>query len=413
MEQKLILIILFIISPCFTHSVKHENGVIFDIRKYGARPNSDISQALTKAWKEAIASPKASKIYIPRGIWMLSQVKLSGPNKAPILLQVEGTVKAYSEVHKLPDKRAEWITFGHIDHFTLAGGVFDGSGQAAWKSNDCKKNRNCIKLPINLSFNFMDNSIIQDTTTKDSKNFHVKCLACNNVTFQRLTVSAPGDSPNTDGIHLSHSSRVDILGARIETGDDCISMNSDMSHVRIRDITCGPGHGISVGSLGGNAAEKDVSGIYVTNCTFIRTQNGVRVKTWPSGPATLEVSDLRFEDLVMIEASNPVIIDQEYCPSNLCDRTKPSSIKVRKVSIKNIRGTTAKAEAITLNCSKTKPCEDVEIGDVDLKYVGKNGRITTKCANVKPRFVGRQNPPVCASHFHHHSSFLGAHHHSS
>ncbi|XP_047943006.1 polygalacturonase-like [Salvia hispanica] len=141
------------------------------------------------------------------------------------------------------------------------------------------------------------------------------------MTFQWFAVSAPGDSPNTDGIHLSHSSDVKIIGGMIETGDDCISTNSDVSRVNIRGITCGPGHGISIGSLGGSAAEKDVSGIFVTNCTFIRTQNGVRVKTWPSSPATLEVSDLLFQDLVMIETSNPIAIDQEYCPNHHCDRT--------------------------------------------------------------------------------------------
>ncbi|KAK4409584.1 Polygalacturonase [Sesamum angolense] len=105
---------------------------------------------------------------------------------------------------------------------------------------------------------------------------------------------------------------------------------------------------VSVGSLGGYASEKDVQGIYVTNCTFIGTQNGVRVKTWPSAPAQLTVSDLHFEDLIMDNVSSPVIIDQEYCPHNLCKKDRPSSIKITNVSIKNVRGTTNSAEAVTL-----------------------------------------------------------------
>ncbi|KAH6829649.1 hypothetical protein C2S53_011428 [Perilla frutescens var. hirtella] len=408
MEQKLILLILFVF-PFFTYSdAELKRLPIFDIRKFGAKPNEDISQALVNAWKKAIASPNACKIYIPRGIWMLSQVELFGPNKAHIEFSVKGTIQAYSDIQKVPNKQADWITFSQINYFTLTGGgLFHGNGRTAWKSNDCKRNRHCIKLPINLSFNFMKNAIIQDVTTKDSKNSHAKCFACHNVTFLRFTVSAPADSPNTDGLHLSHSSSVNVVSSTIQTGDDCISMSSGMSQVRIRDVTCGPGHGVSIGSLGGSPAELDVSGIYVTNCTFIRTQNGVRVKTWPSGPATLEISDIQFEDLIMVEAGNPVIIDQEYCPSHFCDRSRPSSIKVRKVRIKNIRGTTKTAEAITLKCSGSKPCEDVEIGDVDLKYVGKHGCIiTTKCADVKLRSVGNHNPPVCAinslSHHHRH-----------
>ncbi|KAL0285567.1 UNVERIFIED_CONTAM: Polygalacturonase, partial [Sesamum radiatum] len=63
----------------------------------------------------------------------------------------------------------------------------------------------------NLSFNFINNSIIQDVTTKDSKNFHVNCISSHNVTFRRFTISAPGDSPNTDGIHLGRDTMINIV----------------------------------------------------------------------------------------------------------------------------------------------------------------------------------------------------------
>lgn len=94
---------------------------------------------------------------------MLSQVSLSGPNKAPIVLRVEGTVKAYSDVQKLPNKRAEWITFRHINAFTLTGGgVFDGNGHDAWKAaSACKSHRNCIRLPI-VSIQWLSSSFIRE-----------------------------------------------------------------------------------------------------------------------------------------------------------------------------------------------------------------------------------------------------------
>ncbi|XP_011097084.2 polygalacturonase-like [Sesamum indicum] len=209
--------------------------------------------------------------------------------------------------------------------------------------------------------------------------------------------SAPGDSPNTDGIHLGRDTMINIKDSIIKTGDDCVSIGDESKEIHIQNVTCGPGHGISVGSLGGYAEEKDVQGIYVTNCTFIGTTNGVRVKTWPSAPATLTVSDLHFEDLIMDNVSSPIIIDQEYCPHNLCKKDRPSSIKITNVSIKNVRGTTNTAEAVTFICSGLKPCENVEVGDIDLTYNGNQGPITTKCANVKPKFVGKQNPPVCAT----------------
>ncbi|KAK4437507.1 Polygalacturonase [Sesamum alatum] len=392
------LITVLFILPLLALNANAQQPVTYDVRKYGAKPGADISQALLDAWKEACNSTTPSKIFIPPGTWSLSQVKLLGTNKAPIELQIQGTLQASPDPSKLPNKEGEWITINYVNFLTISGGgVLDGQGQEAWKLNDCHKNKNCAKLPINLSLNFINNSIIQDVTTKDSKNFHVNCISSYNVTFLRFTVSAPGDSPNTDGIHVARSTNVRITDSIIKTGDDCVSMGDETKEVYIQNVTCGPGHGISIGSLGGYATEKDVTGIYVRNCTFIGTTNGVRVKTWPSAPATLTVSDLHFEDLIMDNASLPIVIDQEYCPHNLCNKDRPSSIKISNVSIKNVRGTTSTAEAVWLVCSGLKPCENVEVGDIDLKYTGNQGPITTQCTNVKPKFVGKQNPPVCAT----------------
>ncbi|KAL6529751.1 hypothetical protein OROGR_015374 [Orobanche gracilis] len=396
--KNVVAVVVFVL-PIFASSVKAQaEPVIYDLRKYGAAAGADISEALSTAWKEACASENSSKIVIAPGTWILSQAKLLGPNKAPLELQVMGTVQAYADPQKLPNKDSEWVTINYVNYFTLSGGgVFDGQGHQAWKQNDCNKNKNCAKLPINLSFNFINNSIIHDVTTKDSKNFHVNCIASHNVTFQRFHVSAPGDSINTDGLHLARSSSISVLDSIIETGDDCISIGDESSEYHIQNVTCGPGHGISIGSLGKGPEEKDVKGIYIKNCTFKQTQNGVRVKTWPSAPATLTVTDLHFEDLFMDNVSNPVIIDQEYCPWNLCSKDTPSLIQISDVTVKNVKGTSNTAEAVTFACSSSHPCKNVEVGDIDIKPVETTGNITTICYNVRPTLVGKQNPPMCVA----------------
>ena len=88
--------------------------------------------------------------------------------------------------------------------------------------------------------------------------------------------------------------------------------------MRITRVNCGPGHGISVGSLGKYVNEEPVSGIFVTNCTLANTENGVRIKSWPAlygGSAT----DMHFEDIIMNNVANPIVIDQVYCPWNQCN----------------------------------------------------------------------------------------------
>lgn len=177
-----------------------------------------------------------------------------------------------------------------------------------------------VKCLQNFGFNFLNNSIVRDITSKDSKNFHVNVLGCNNFTFDGFTISAPATSLNTDGIHIGRSTDVKVLNTNIATGDDCVSLGDGSKRITVQNVNCGPGHGISVGSLGKYPEEQPVENLIVKNCTMKNTDNGVRIKTWPSAPGTAPITDMHFEDITMIDVMNPVIIDQEYCPWNQCSK---------------------------------------------------------------------------------------------
>uniref|UniRef100_F6HHK3 Polygalacturonase n=1 Tax=Vitis vinifera TaxID=29760 RepID=F6HHK3_VITVI len=291
----------------------------FDVTKYGAQADgkTDISQALLTAWEAACASPIASRVVIPAGIYALGQVTIEGPCKAPINLIVKGTVRAPVDTSRFKPQ-AGWVAFQHLDQFTLSGyGVFDGQGQSVW-GQKCSRTKYCHQLPINLRFNFLTNSIIKDITSKDSKQFHINVLGCRNITFFQVAITAPEDSQNTDGIHIGRSRGVNITHSTIQTGDDCVSIGDGSEQIDITKVNCGPGHGISVGSLGLYKNEAPVIGIRVKNCTLSDTTNGVRVKTWPSSPQGT-ATEMHFHDIVMNNVSNPIIIDQEYCPHNQCN----------------------------------------------------------------------------------------------
>ncbi|KAK4789102.1 hypothetical protein SAY86_020421 [Trapa natans] len=85
----------------------------------------------------------------------------------------------------------------------------------------------------NLRFNFVTNALVQDITTLNSKGFHVMVFETKNITFQSIKIIAPEDSPNTDGIHIGHSSAVTILDTSIETGDDCVFIGDGSEQVTI------------------------------------------------------------------------------------------------------------------------------------------------------------------------------------
>ncbi|KAJ0774027.1 putative endo-polygalacturonase [Helianthus annuus] len=294
---------------------------VFDITKLGAKPDGEISEALNGAWTKACAATEPSQLIVPKGRFLLNVVEFKGPCKAPIEVKIDGTLIGPEDPVVIP-KGVQWITFSYVTGLTLSGsGMVDGVGAAmAWAINDPKSTaKKGSSLQYNLSFNFVKDSLITGITTKDSKNFHVNLMTCTNVTFDNFHISAPAESPNTDGIHIGWSKNITIKNSIIETGDDCVSIGDGCENLNIEGVKCGPGHGISVGSLGRNTGEKPVIGVYVKNCSFVETENGVRIKTWPDSQPG-EVTEMHFEDLTMEKVNNPIIIEQEYCPHNECKK---------------------------------------------------------------------------------------------
>ncbi|CAN0912957.1 PG1 [Linum grandiflorum] len=194
-------------------------------------------------------------------------------------------------------------------------------------------------------------------------------------------------------IIIGKSTQVTIQNSIIGTGDDCISIGDAVEQVTVTNVTCGPGHGISIGSLGKYPDEKSVKGIIVKNCTLADTDNGVRIKSWPDlNPG--EASDVHFEDIIMNNVNNPIIIDQTYCPGHTCGPNRiASKVKISNVVFKNIKGTSKNPEAVFLNCSQLIPCDNIQLTDIDLTYP--KGVAKSKCFNVKPIVSGICNPPAC------------------
>ena len=71
----------------------------------------------------------------------------------------------------------------------------------------------------------------------------------------------------------------------------------------------------SIGSLGKDVNEGGVENITLTNSVFSGSDNGVRIKSW-ARPSNGFVRNVVFQNLIMNNVKNPIIIDQNYCPSN-------------------------------------------------------------------------------------------------
>ncbi|XP_020579327.1 exopolygalacturonase [Phalaenopsis equestris] len=410
MEQKLCFLFFFLFSLLTSSLVAVDSRRIpanithtFNVKKFGARGNgrTDDSKAFIEAWRAACGSYGAVRLEIPSGTYFVGPLKFNGPctNVSSITVQLQGTLKATTDLNKF--KNPHWVEFGWVNGLIVTGGIFDGQGAVSWPFNKCPKQMHCKVLPTNILFVNTTNTVAAGITSINSKFFHIAILSCTNFKGSNIKIRAPKNSPNTDGIHLEHNSVVTLSHLTIGTGDDCVSIGQGNSDVTLTKIKCGPGHGISVGSLGRYKDEGDVRGVLVRDCTLTGTTNGVRIKTWQNSPSPSTASNFTFDNILMNDVDNPIIIDQHYCPYSKCDSSAPSRVKIRDIKFRNIRGTTMNPEAVSLLCSQGMPCKDVTLQDVSLKYVGEGGGVgattilNSKCFNVKPTFSGTQYPPPC------------------
>ncbi|WCJ21836.1 Pectin lyase-like superfamily protein [Euphorbia peplus] len=364
----------------------------YNIVSYGAKPDekTDSSKAILAAWELACGSEKQSTIYVPNGKFYVSKVAFLGPCKNnAIKLRIDGTLVAPSD-YKVLGSLGNWLIFEHVDGVTISGGILDGQGTGLWA---CKASgKSCPTGATSLEFTNSNNIVISNLASVNSQKFHIVINECNNVKIQGVKILAAGNSPNTDGIHVEGSSSVTILSSKIGTGDDCISIGPATSNMWVQNIACGPGHGISIGSLGKVLEEEGVQNLTVTTSTFTSTQNGVRIKTWGRQSNSF-VKNILFQHVVMVNVENPLVIDQNYCPDNNNCPGQESGVKISNVKYQDIHGSSATEVAVKLDCSKKYPCSGINLEDIKLTY--KNQPAEASCSYAAGTASGYLQPASC------------------
>ncbi|CAI0409335.1 unnamed protein product [Linum tenue] len=364
----------------------YSNAKVFDVRRYGAKPDgkSDSSEAFLAAWNDACKYEGKARVVVPPGEFVTDAIMFLGPCKGSMGFIMKGRL---SPPDRLSDP-AKWITFRYVNGLMVSGhGTFDGRSYA-----DPSPKPSAMQ---SLRFDFINDGVISHIRSVNSRNAHMQIYGCNKIRMHNILVKAPGNSKNTDGIKIGASTDVHVTNSVIGTGDDCIAILGKSSDIHVSQVFCGPGHGISIGSMGyypNNENNDVVTGVTVTDCTFRGTTDGVRIKTWATPYAGL-VQNLTFSNIHLDSVDNPIIIDQEYCPKPPCNQV-PSHIRIEDVTYDNVWGTSRSAVAVKLNCSKMYGCKGLVLKDINM--IQKNGLDATSfCSNAVGATHGVQKPSPC------------------
>ncbi|KAI3851694.1 hypothetical protein MKX03_022339 [Papaver bracteatum] len=335
-----------------------KDDTVFNVMDSGAVGNGrkNDTQAFLDAWRKTCeATADSPTMVIPEGVtFLLHRISFEGPCKsANPHVQVSGKV--------LAPTKSSWV--GPIDYWIqfseVNGLVITGSDVSALKMSGC------------------DELEIRGLRHVNSQRNHISLSDCRNVTVSGITIKAPEDSPNTDGIDISHSTNIRIEHSNIGTGDDCVAINGGCSDINITNVACGPGHGIS---LGANRATEEVERVRVQNCNFTDTLNGARIKTWQGGSGCAK--DILFEQIKLERVHHPIVIDQYYCNGGHHCTEYPSAVKVSDVVFDGIRGSSTNIIVINLNCSKTVACTNITMNQIDIETIKSEATASSYCINA-------------------------------
>jgi polygalacturonase len=243
---------------------------------------------------------------------------------------------------------------------------------------------------------------IQGVTLKNSPQFHLVPQHCRDVLIEDVSIVAPADSPNTDGIDPTGSRNVVIRRCLIDVGDDNVSFKSNPNegateNILVTDCTFKHGHGASVGSNVGGG----IRNITVQRCTFESTDNGIRIKSARDRGGLVEnivYRDIRMTNVGVAITINLFYFDQTGRRERETKPVTATTPTVRSLRVINVTVDEAKTAGEIIGLPEM-PISDVLLDNVRIK--AKSGMTVRDANSVEFRdvqIVPQKGEPLDITH---------------
>ncbi|KAI0891053.1 galacturan 1,4-alpha-galacturonidase B [Annulohypoxylon nitens] len=280
-------------------------------------------------------------------------------------------------------------------------GTLDGNGDYWYEWISRQENTsNYPGRPHAVTFNGLRNSVVSGLNFLRSQMWTMSLIYCEHVILDSIFVNNTGNviqSSNTDGADTIRSSHISFNNWTVYNGDDSISLKADSYDVNITNSHFYNGAGIAMGSIGQYyGVTEHIKGVWVKNITFDSTLHAVYFKTWTAdqngyppnggGGGLGNASDMYFGDLFTRELRGAAIsISQctRFSGAPGDGNCTNSEFEILDITVNNMSGTTKSNQIASLQCSAVKPCADIGLFDVNLKFDNGTAAAAYLCGNAE------------------------------
>ncbi|MBI9049179.1 MAG: glycoside hydrolase family 28 protein [Anaerolineaceae bacterium] len=362
----------------------------YNIRSFGAV--GDGVSLDTPAIQQAIdacAKNGGGTVIVPAGKFVTGSIFLR--SNISLYLDVGAELLGSENITDYPVIKSRWegqtqdtyaslIGGDQLSNISVLGrGTVNGRGEVWWKAY--AEGLLDYPRPRLISFSNSNNILIDGITATNSPSWTINPVHCENVTIHAITVINPADSPNTDGINPDSCRLVRISDCYVSVGDDCITIKSGTEHespewyapcrdIAITNCTLERGHG---GVVIGSEMSGGVKNVVISNCIFIGTDRGIRIKSRRGRGGVIE--DIRISNLIMDGVLCPFTMNLYYhvgARGNhvVSDKNARSvddgTPRIRRVSFNHITAREVKHAAGFLYGLAEMPLEEISFSNVSI-----------------------------------------------
>lgn len=255
--------------------------------------------------------------------------------------------------------------------------------------------------PVMLSIVKSKKVLLEGVTFKNSPSWCLHPLSCESVTLNDVKVFNPWYSQNGDALDVESCKNVLITNCFFDAGDDAICLKSGKDedgrrrgepceNVIVKNNTVLHGHG---GFVIGSEMSGGVRNVYVSGCSFIGTDVGLRFKSARGRGGVVE--NIYIDNINMIDIPNDALIADLYyaikvAPGDPIPSVSEETPAFRNIQISNVFCKGA-GRAIFFNGLPEMPIQDISIKNMVVTNA-KKGIVINHVAQVNIEDIKVETP---------------------